>query len=301
MCVCAKQHRAGTTCTAYSKQSLQLGEQDKTVIPFCAWVGMRLLLQEPDITQENVKQFNPVLLGKFLSKYYFIDSEVLCPSSYGWSSRRERRWTRLRHRFKILCELSPLSRFSKRFLRACNTHWREFFCLHKYPDYENPVIDQELQKELAWAQNRKLSCAYSEPPLSISDFDPFWKALNRTEQAYDQEYCKSYAHEARQLNQDPKSGHGMHSNNNLLHTLIRNMGLIFSSSHDNDDHRRWLCGTEALISQAFPVHPEFRAANDVILTSFNTLRPRKPRIICGQAGNSMNINIAFIVELHSWF
>ena len=92
----------------------------------------------------------------------------------------------------------------------------------------------------------------------------------------------------------------MHSNNNLLHTLIRNMGLIFSSSHDNDDHRRWLCGTEALISQAFPVHPEFRAANDVILTSFNTLRPRKPRIICGQAGNSMNINIAFIVELHSW-
>ena len=49
----ASRHRAGTSCTPYSKRGVGLGLKDECTLHTMAWVGLRLLLQEPDITQET--------------------------------------------------------------------------------------------------------------------------------------------------------------------------------------------------------------------------------------------------------
>ena len=50
----ASSHRAGTSCTPYSKRGVQLGLKDECTLHSIAWVGLRLLLQEPDICQESL-------------------------------------------------------------------------------------------------------------------------------------------------------------------------------------------------------------------------------------------------------
>ena len=50
----ASSHKAGTMCTPYSKRGVQLGLKDECTLHSIAWVGLRLLLQEPDITQESL-------------------------------------------------------------------------------------------------------------------------------------------------------------------------------------------------------------------------------------------------------
>lgn len=49
----ASRHRAGTSCTPYSKRGVGLGLKDECTLHTMAWIGLRLLLQEPDITQET--------------------------------------------------------------------------------------------------------------------------------------------------------------------------------------------------------------------------------------------------------
>ena len=53
---------------------------------------------------------------------------------------------------------------------------------------------------------------------------------------------------------------------------------------------RWLFGTECLLTQGFPVHPLLH--KDYRISCFNFPRKpgdRKPRAVCAQAGNSMNV------------
>ena len=53
-------HIAGTCCQDHSDFGLQRGLQGKGASALLAWLGLRLLLQEPQIIQENVKSFPPV-------------------------------------------------------------------------------------------------------------------------------------------------------------------------------------------------------------------------------------------------
>lgn len=152
----AKRHVAGTSCTAFSAIGARQAAADGTIVYFLAWVGMRLLLQEPEVVQENVKAFDTSLIARFLGHLYFIDSVILDPTEFGWASARERKWTKCRHRAKILSEISPLSRFVLRFHRACKMSWREYFFMHKFRD---GVIQNELAEELAWSQTRPCSKA----------------------------------------------------------------------------------------------------------------------------------------------
>ena len=51
-------------------------------------------------------------------------------------------------------ELSPFSRFNKRFFRLVHWSWREFAFMHMFKD---GVIPTEFEAELQWARSRKLS------------------------------------------------------------------------------------------------------------------------------------------------
>lgn len=61
---------------------------------------------------------------------------------------------RLCHKSVAFAELSPLSRFCRRFYRATMWSWRELFCAHNFKGGIFPGED-EFQKELPG--NRKLS------------------------------------------------------------------------------------------------------------------------------------------------
>ena len=50
---CAKRHTAGTSCVPYSRRGLGLGLKDVATLYSLAWIGLRLLIQEPDVTQEK--------------------------------------------------------------------------------------------------------------------------------------------------------------------------------------------------------------------------------------------------------
>ena len=63
----------------------------------------------------------------------------------------------MRHKGAALSEISPLSRFLKRFQQAVNFSWREFLVVSPK---EDGVIVGEFQHELDWAQARPLSMAH---------------------------------------------------------------------------------------------------------------------------------------------
>ena len=67
------------------------------------------------------------LLHRFLGVIYHVDITKLDPLLLGEPYSREREFIRLRHKVKVLMELSPVSEFQKRFYRACSWSWKEYF------------------------------------------------------------------------------------------------------------------------------------------------------------------------------
>jgi hypothetical protein len=172
-------------------------------------------------------------------------------------------------------------------------------------DGNSGVILSEHRAELDWASSRPQSLARNlKTQIALDDPEAYLKCLTAVEKDYWTEYVKKWLGMACQLNQDP-STHGMHSTPLVMHTLIKNMGLIMCSaippsSEHPTPQTRWLFGTEALAMQGFPVHPEF-PARDTMLTSFQVLHPdRKPRVVCGQGGNSMATSCAGVSHLFAY-
>ena len=147
---CAKRHIAGPSCRPCSARGERLKTLDPEVIFLLCWIALRLALQEADITIENVIRSYIDLFFRFLAPHYFIQVvPCLEPCSIGWCVGRPRQFLRLRHRIKIISEISPLSEFSKRFYRAVAWHWSQFWLLHNSQDSQ--TIAGELQSELDWA------------------------------------------------------------------------------------------------------------------------------------------------------
>jgi len=55
------------------------------------------------------------------------------PPILGYPYARPRSFLRLRHKVKVMSELSPLSSFSRRFHRAVNFAWKDVFFMTEYP------------------------------------------------------------------------------------------------------------------------------------------------------------------------
>ena len=49
----AVRHTAGTSCVPFSRRGVNLGLKDVATLYSLAWIDLRLLLQEPDVTQER--------------------------------------------------------------------------------------------------------------------------------------------------------------------------------------------------------------------------------------------------------
>ena len=165
---------------------------------------------------------------------------------------------------KIAACISPLSRFAMRFQRAVAYGWKEFFWIHNMPS-QTFALEDELNSELRWSQNRKGSMAHGLAPLLMekdlpdSEFDwddalkdgsysvdpstlkgPFYKALTRFELQNLLQYRWQWPQQAWQLNQDAIC-HGQHSNEHYMHTIIRNCSLIFTEVCEPG---RWLTPSE---------------------------------------------------------
>lgn len=167
-----------------------------------------------------------------------------------------------------MASLSPLNRFCQRFQRAIAYEWSEFFWAHLQSQTDFALAD-ELNSELKWAENRKLSiiaiARQGEDASQLADqlWDwkalfpnaeehmmkelkslqgPFYKALTSYELTNLLEYRRRWPNQAWQLNQDAVS-HGQHSNAQYLHALIRNCGLIFAEKPG-----RWLTASEMLLA-----------------------------------------------------
>lgn len=129
-------HVAGTSCVAFAPNGAQKGVRDASIVPFLAWVGLRIALQEPIVLHENSKRFpTELLLQRLLGHLYVIDPtdvEALC---YGGTVRRERKLTRLIHRQKAMLPDSPsFMSFNARFFRECSMHWKEYYWQHLETD-----------------------------------------------------------------------------------------------------------------------------------------------------------------------
>ena len=122
-------------------------------------------------------------------------------------------------------------------------------------------------------------------------------------------YKASWPSGAWQLNQDSTCGsRAIKSDSAYLHTLIHKLGLVFaekletfvnSSGSTENAKRRWLCASEALVAQGFPIHAIYpHRSCDELLCSFNLPREsRRHRAVAGQAGNSMHVTVIGIVQL----
>lgn len=178
------------------------------------------------------------------------------------------------------------------------------------------AMPDELLAELNWAQSRpsvktvRAAAGAKDLVLDLRDDDAFYLSLTMTEQEYLEEYRARWPGMAYSMNQDPTSGHGMHSSDYFLHTLIHNCGMLMCESIPEtsaNPHgmpkanvRRWMTGSEMLVAQGFPLHPSFprRPLNGGILSSFEVSRPRKVRVLGAQAGNSMHTNCAGMLDVH---
>ena len=165
-----------------------------------------------------------------------------------------------------MAQVSPLSNFCRAFRRAVGYSWQQFWWRHQHENAQG-VIDDELNAELRWAQQRKLSMAYEKKPLTWTDPDkdeswddlvpqidrggPFYRALTKYEVENLLEYSYMYPGQAYQLNQSA-SEHAQCSNRQYLHTLIRNCGLIFTESAQPP---RWLCATEMWLGSLLLLQP----------------------------------------------
>ena len=116
-----------------------------------AWIGLRLMLEESEVLSENVRSAGGLgmtafagssassstsleqpgvndaglgnLLLRFLAPIYHMDTTILDPTMLGDPFSREREFVKMRHRVKVLSQLSPITRFQKRFYRACCWSW----------------------------------------------------------------------------------------------------------------------------------------------------------------------------------
>ena len=139
---CASLHVAGTPCVDYSSSGKRSGILGGTLLPFLAWVGQHRTLQEPAILHENVQQFAPELLDKFLGDMCIIQSCVFNAAVLGHACDRERRLTWMLHKGHV--NVSPQNNWPESlpfFVRTCTFTW-EAYCVS---------TAEEREEEIRWA------------------------------------------------------------------------------------------------------------------------------------------------------
>eukprot|EP00435_Cladocopium_sp_Y103_P054892 s649_g18.t1 len=330
----AKRHIAGTSCRPYSRKGSGLSQMDPETIYTLAWIGQRVELQEPIVASENVKTAGgptfahvakldgdkPLsvhdaglgnLIIRFLAEYYWMEATVLDPSLLGFPFSREREFIIMRHKVKCLPQISPLSRFQRRFFRACSWSWKDILMMHMPCMQSKGVVKNEGVEDIKWARSRP-TCRMKKPSpddmsedVAIADGDrdidvskrSTWEmSLTESEFRFLETYRRAWPNTAYQLNQDPSSGHGHKAGEHAMFTLFHNCGLVWS---DTCTPPRWMTATELLMCQGFPVVPFIHDSSDG-LSVFSFENPKRTgRHVAAQAGNSMHCAVMGLIQLHS--
>lgn len=184
---------------------------------------------------------------------------------------------------------------------ACVSFAPRYYYLHHYQDDADVTLplDAELKAELEWAQSRPQSQAYQQPALTLDSDNPFERSLTFAEERFRSSYQNIKPGQAWQLNQNPDAGFGSSSSEQCLCTLISNVHMLYT---ERVTPARWMCGSEALATQGFPVVPYLWGISPKdfpLLSSFNMPSPmRSSRRMLAQAGNSMNVMVMSVISLH---
>lgn len=288
----SKAHFAGTPCVDWSPFGAQSRSNGSTMTVFAAWAALRILLEEVIIVHENSSRFDVNVLEKVFGNNYIINSTIFCPTSLGWPVRRSRRWTVLIHRQFVLEVVSSIDNTLRLFERAANCSWHIFMV----------ADDEEKMSELTWASNRPTSMWPPKVAVALSE-GAFEAALTRSEQEYLRVYMDTTpAGCIHKLNQNP-SVRGVSSTPTQMHVIIKNTSIDFSTHH-----RRWLCPSELLAAQGFPVpcvvkrikaeNVDAAIAKQPMCSFVIERHGRKAAAVKGQAGNSMNVNVCGAVWLY---
>ena len=254
-------HVAGSPCTDFSNLGKKQETEGKTTCDTSAWVGTVRQLEHVVVQLENVVSDALLqMIYGLLSDLYHCDKTVESPEFMGFPVRRVRMFIIFRHRYKMLAAAVPMANFTRRFHKVVMFTW------HSY------MVENELERksELEWAFTRpsKKAC---------QSVDDVWEALTiykqdtvkvYREQVADHEQC------AFSLNQNPACFRGRSSTSRILHTVVKNFGLVWS-----DASRRWMYPSNALLAQGFPIYRgvgcSASAANpDFASTSFHIAKDR---------------------------
>ena len=225
-------HIGGTPCVDYSPRGALGGEEGVALICFLAWLMHRAAIQEAYIIHENVPGFLVETLSRALSKWYDVETTVMDAAALGWPISRKRRYTVLRHKMKSLPFRSPLTVFTRMFLRA--QHQNELDDEPEQPTWSCFMVATlaELQDELHWASQRPMSQAALDDSLhQDEDLNPlsghsYHMTLTQCEHDFLDIYEKRFPNCAYSLNQNPDFG-ATHSSATHLQCLIKNLGILW--------------------------------------------------------------------------
>eukprot|EP00438_Fugacium_kawagutii_P029199 Skav203080 [mRNA] locus=scaffold2182:149729:151098:+ [translate_table: standard] len=221
-------HIAGTSCVDYSVRGDRAADEGPTLPHTMCWLCMRAMLQEAYLLHENVELFNPELLLACLGAWYDLESFVIDCSELGWPVARKRRFSILRHKVKSLPFRHPSNIFMPMFKKAgLITHdpdeptWSCFFA----------AALKEIHDEMVWASGRPSSLCQEEmlDLLDVLNPETIRSCLNKGEESFLKQYLDLHDQHpglAFSLNQDPSYG-PTHSTTTQMHTIIRNMGIIW--------------------------------------------------------------------------
>lgn len=303
LCSCKKAttHWSGEPCVDHSSQGKQQGLGGKTMLVHLVWVAQRLLLEEDGIFHENAKKYPwDTLLDEFnrcsgeFSQRYFGESIILRGSDLGQLAERERRLTWFRHKRTVKHPI-PWPLFVKEHHRERTATWEALFV----------APAEELKQEFLWAskrpgsKSRSLSNSNNCDDVDLNDATLFEKALTSQENSWRKIYFEMHGPEpfVCALNQDPLLHPTHNAGKAVLHCLIRDSRLQWSSSH-----RRWLSPKEALLAQQWPAYPDLAMFGETCCFlkaredfGFPTRR-RGPLV--SQAGNGQPLNFIGLAWLH---
>ena len=129
------------------------------MLSHCAWVGMRLMLQETTWTHENITNMEDYLINDLLGHIYEIQRVDVASYDLGWPDQRIRAIRNAQHKTKTHGALEPWAVVCELFNRKCEITWREYFV----------ATEADLEENLAWARGRSASsrrcgCEAARPP-----------------------------------------------------------------------------------------------------------------------------------------
>ena len=238
-------HVAGSSCTNHSAMGDGISVDGHTSIPKLAWMGMRRLKREPVVLVENVANFPESMLTEYLGDLYTIRVVKLCASPL-WPQRRLRKFILMLLRCleaKLPICLPSLDSWVREHRRRLRVSWLDLMT----------ADISELAAELAWGKSRSKA---DRPALACDDPDAFESLLNDSEVGFLHSYRTLHPPSsdhprlaAYSLQQDPSSGFKMLSVTRCMHTMIKNVGLIWMPDAPPFGSGRWVTPLEALLVQ----------------------------------------------------